>query len=342
MATSTIVSGYSTAANMPLKGYIPQIYSPKLRDKFWDNTILRKICNTDFTGQFKGRGDTIRIRCMPTFTTTKMTGTGTGVSGAAGAGRTSITYAEPQAEEKVYTINRGRYYAFHVDNVQQAFSDIPNWAEKWTDDGAKQLAVDEETEFFEWVASEAEIDPANKGTAAGKRGGRYNLGAVGEAVTLSKTEGSGVCTPTEFITRCAAVLNEQPGGFGLNPYVVIPVWMTQMLQNSELKAADLTGDPVSLLRRDAVASIGKIAGMDVYVSNLLPHVDSASADGNDGLATPILFGDKSAITFADELTVTEVIKDKDTTGDFHRSVHIYDFFARYPERFGVGYVTKAV
>ena len=34
------------------------------------------------------------------------------------------------------------------------------------------------------------------------------------------------------------------------------------------------------------------------------------------------------------------MRDKDVVGDFQRSYHIYDWFARYPERFGVGYVVS--
>ena len=69
MAKSTVVTGESNPANFGLKGYIPEIYSPKLREKFWYNTILRKITNTEFQGQFKNKGDTIKVRCMPNMTT---------------------------------------------------------------------------------------------------------------------------------------------------------------------------------------------------------------------------------------------------------------------------------
>ena len=336
MANSITITG--GAGNFGLKSYIPEIYSPKLREKFWDNTLLRKICNTEFTGQFKNKGDTIIVRCLPNIPTSKFV-----------AGQ-KIDYVRPKSYDVKYTIDRGRYYAFVVDDVQKAFSDIPGWAEKWMAEGAKQLAQDEELEFFEDVCSATKCDTANTGVAAGKRSGSYNIGTNALPVSLYKSDtaaGSGTAitgadktTPTEFVTRLAATLNEQPGGFGLNPFVVVPVWMTQMLQNSELKQADMIGDPVSLLRKDAVSSIGKIANMTVYVSNLLPFAPHATASSQN--VYPILFGDQSAITFADEVSKTEVLRDKDVVGDFHRSYHVYDWFARYPERFGVGFVVKGV
>lgn len=354
MANSITIKGGN--GELQLKSYIPELYSPKLREKFWDNTLLRKICNTEFTGQFKNKGDTIIVRCLPNIPTSKFV-----------AGQ-KIDYFRPKSYDVKYTIDRGRYYAFVVDDVQKAFSDIPGWPEKWTSEGAKQLAQDEELEFFADVGSGTKCDAANTGAAsdgsAGKRSGGYIVGTALRPVSLYKSdaaatagsdstsEASGATkikptdktTPTELVTRLAAVLNEQPGGFGLNPFVVVPVWMTQMLQNSELKQADMIGDPVSILRKDAVTSIGKIANMTVYVSNLLPASNCKASDGSTELSTrkyyPIIFGDQSAITFADEVSKTEVLRDKDVVGDFHRSYHIYDWFARYPERFGVSFVTK--
>lgn len=354
MANSITIKGGNGDFN--LKSYIPEIYSPKLREKFWDNTLLRKVCNTEFTGSFKNKGDTIIVRCLPNIPTSKF------------VADQKVNYFRPKSYDVKYTIDRGRYYAFVVDDVQKAFSDIPNWAEKWTDEGGKQLAQDEELEFLADIGSGTKCDAANTGASAdgtaGKRSGAYIIGTAARPVSLYKTDtaaGSGSdstsqtsgstaikptdkTTPTEYVTRLAAVLNEQPGGFGLNPFVIVPVWMTQMLQNSELKQADMIGDPVSLLRKDAVTSIGKIANMTVYVSNLLPAESTLASDGSTPLASrkyyPIIFGDQSAITFADEVSKTEVLRDKDVVGDFHRSYHIYDWFARYPERFGVGYVVS--
>ena len=338
MANSITITGGK--GNFALKSYIPEIYSPKLREKFWDNTLLRKVCNTEFTGKFRNKGDTIIVRCLPNIPTSKFV-----------AGQ-KIDYFRPRSYDVKYTIDRGRYFAFVVDDVQKAFSDIPGWAEKWTDDGAKQLAQDEELEFLADIGSGHKCHVKNTGNDAGLRSGSYAIGTSVLPVCLKKNDydvnntaatvtGADKATPTEFITRLAAVLNEQPGGFGLNPYVILPVWATQMLQNGELKQADMVGDSVSLLRKDAVSSLGKIANMSIYVSNLLPKTTTTNA-GGDGTVDvyPIIFGDQSAITFADEVSKTEVLRDKDVVGDFHRSYHIYDWFPRYPERFGVGFVTK--
>lgn len=316
MANSTTITG--GAGKFRLGSYVPEAYSPKLREKFWYNTLLRKITNTEFKGQFKNHGDTVVVRCMPNIATTKF------VDGA------KIEYQKPEAYDVKYTIDRGRMYAFQVSDVQRAFSDIPNWAEKWTDDGAKQLAEDEEREFFEDVCTGLKCHAANTGASAGRISGGYNLGTSTSPVAIGGTSGQ---KPMDIVTCMAAALDEQPGGAGATPFVVIPVWFAQKLQTDDtFQSANRMGDDVSILRKNAVTSIGKVAGMDVYVSNLLPMADGGNC--------PLLFGDTSAITFADEVTSTEVLRDKDAVADFHRSYHIYDWFVRYPERFGVSFVKK--
>lgn len=336
MANSITITGGK--GDFGLKSYIPQIYSPKLREKFWYNTVLRKITNTEYKGAFKNKGDTIIVRCMPNIGTSRF------VDGM------KIKYEKPEAYDIRFTIDKGLLYAFVVSDVQKAFSDIPNWAEKWTDIGARQLAQDWETWFFKDIASGTKADLNNIGETAGKQSGAYNLGTSVKPVSLYKSDaaatagtavgGGDKTTATEFATRFTSTLEEQEGGVGMAQFCVVPVWMTNLLQNSELfQSADKMGDDTSILRKNAVNSIGKLAGMDVYVSNLLP-VDTTSVNGRK--VYPIIFGDASAITFADEVTITEVLRDKSVVGDFHRSISIGDWFVRYPERFGVAYAVKGV
>lgn len=341
MANSITITGGKD--DFGLKSYIPQIYSPKLREKFWYNTILRKITNTEFKGSFKNKGDTIIIRCMPDIGTSRF------VDGM------KLTYQKPEAYDVRFTIDKGLYYAFVVSDVQKAFSDIPNWAEKWTDIGGKQLAQDWETWFFSDLCSGTKFDINNVGDStsgkAGKKHGEYVIGSAAHPVALYKTDSaitntdtigttagnvSDKTTPVELISRLAACLEEQESGVSGTPFVVLPVWMTQMLQVGDLARADMMGDDTSLLRKNAVQSIGKIAGFDVYVSNLLPFETFASTRK----AYPILFGDSSAVTFADEVSITEVLRDKNVVGDFHRSLQIADWMVRYPSRIGMAKVVK--
>ena len=46
-------------------GFIPQLWSNKLNAKFFANTMLSEISNTDWEGEIKNQGDSIRIRTAP-------------------------------------------------------------------------------------------------------------------------------------------------------------------------------------------------------------------------------------------------------------------------------------
>ncbi len=49
-------------------GYIPEIWSGKLIEKFYASTVLAAISNTDYEGEIKGHGDKVHIRTKPTIT----------------------------------------------------------------------------------------------------------------------------------------------------------------------------------------------------------------------------------------------------------------------------------
>ena len=75
---------------------------------------------------------------------------------------------------------------------------------------------------------------------------------------------------------------------------------------------------------------------NIIVDNQLPMW---RADGSNPAEYLIFFGDTSAITFADEARVKNKLDSVEEWGEFHRSKMIYDWFVRYPERIGCGYVT---
>lgn len=314
------------------EAYSPDIYSPELKERFRHNTLLTRVCNRAFEGKFRRQGGKIIIRTPPLIRTQKY------VNGQV------IAYQDPDAFKEEHTINRARYYAFIIRDIDAAFSDIKNFAATWTKEGAKQLAEDNETEWFSDIY--AKCHASNQGNTAGVVSGEYKLGTTAAPLTVYKTQAlataaTGVTvknTAVDAIAEAAACLQEQPGGLGLNPWIILPVWYGQYIQTGELKDASVSGDGQSLLRK-SVQSIGSIAGFDVYLSNLLP---SWAADSGESLPKRYLclYGDNSAISFADEIDKTELLRDKDEVGDFHRSLMVYDWFVRYSERFGHMIVAK--
>lgn len=317
------------------QAYSPDIYSPDLKERFRHNTLLTRICNREFEGKFRHKGGKIIIRTPPLIKTEKYI-----------VGKT-IAYQDPDAYKETHTIDRARLYAFIVRDLDAAFSDIKNFAGTWTKEGANQLAEDNEIEFFEDIYAKCHVK--NQGNDAGLISEGYKLGSVSAPLIVYRSStdataaGAGITNKglaVDAITEAASCLQEQPGGMGstLQPWIVLPVWYGNYIQTSELKNASISGDGTSLLRK-SVQSIGQIGGFDIYLSNLLPKF---KADAGNQLPARYmcLFGDNSAISFADEIEKTELLRDKDEIGDFHRSVMVYDWFVRYAERFGSMIVAK--
>src|SRR5882672_9240098 len=72
IATSgTTPALYGTNASSPsvqASGFIPEIWSGKLVEKFYASTVLAAISNTDYEGEIKNKGDRVKIRTKPTIT----------------------------------------------------------------------------------------------------------------------------------------------------------------------------------------------------------------------------------------------------------------------------------
>ena len=85
-----------------------------------------------------------------------------------------------------------------------------------------------------------------------------------------------------------------------------------------------------MLRQD-IEAVGHISGFDIYRTNLM------AKDATSG-AYPVIFGDTSAITFADEVSETEMVRAQNDFASLHRSLCVYDWFLRWPERIGLAYI----
>ena len=322
-----------------LASYIPETYLPDLKENMRDATMLTRITNRDFDGQFKNKGDTVIVRKTPTPTTKDF------------VDDQDLEYEKLNADDEKFTINRAKYWAFSVPDIRQALSDIPKFAERWTREGGLQFAHDWEVEAFADLATKPHAK--NKGNGAGLLSGIYNLGDAADTTAANagnhgplyiyktdseaaaKMSGSNykAASAVDMIAAACGCLDEQPSGIKANPWIIVPSAVSARLQTSELSDASKTGDSQSIIRKD-VGAIGNILGMDVFRSNLLP---TCTYDGRKCFVC--LFGDSSAVTFCNEISKIEMFRSERTFAYLHRSLSVADWFVRWPERLGAMVVT---
>lgn len=313
--------------------FIPTLWSGKLNAKFYQNTILSEIMNTNYEGELKNQGDTIRIRTAPSIT----------INDYAGAG-TTLTSEVPEPIYQDLQINKAKYFSVQTNDVlaQQADMDLMNM---FTEDAAKQMKIKIEDEvFFNCFVTEGP-DANNEGLTAGEISAAYDLGTDNDVVDV---DGSGEQNNLlECILRMGACLDEQnvPDD---GRWLILSPRDRQILMRSDIAQANFMGDSSSTIR---TGKIGMLDRFTVYVSNLLPKgaagkalvsgltATSTGATDADAVARrTMIAGTNAACTFAMTVSKTEPLRNQSDFGDIVRGLAVYGRKVIKPEALVVAQV----
>lgn len=233
-----------------------------------------------------------------------------------------INYETPEPSVVDLVIDKGKNWSFISDDVTKAQSDIA-YVEKWTQDAAMQMKIAIETAVYADIY--ADTHASNTGTTAGVISGDINLGAAGSPIQLAKN------TVIDKIVECGQILDEQNVPED-GRWMLVPSWMRTLIMTSDLKNASIMGDGKSTLR---TGRLGEIDKFTLYSSNLL----SKSTETNT--PTRILFGHKTALTFATQLVENEgPMRDVSFYGDFYRGLQVYGYKVIKPESLGMLFAYK--
>lgn len=280
--------------------YIPEIWSGKLIEKFYNTTVVGAIANTNYEGEIKNYGDTVEIRTRPDIAIT------------AYEADLALTYERPSTANVTLSINKGYYFNTILDDVMDVQADI-NMLNMWAEDAAEQMKITIDTEVLAYLATTGTGD--NSGTTAGEVSGAINLGAASGSMleVVADGAGAGEVNVIDLIVDMGTVLDESniPG----DRWLVIPVWMAALIKKSELRDASVAGDGTSMLRN---GRIGMVDRFEIYVSNLLPVSTETGTDPHW-----IFAGHKNAVTFATQMTKNETLRAESTFGQIMRGLQVY-------------------
>lgn len=304
--------------------YAPLLFSKKVMYLFTEQLILNEICNNDYEGEIKGKGDKVQIRVAPTYIP---------VNDYVIGG--SIDYTTAAEEVRSLPIDHAVVAAFTFDEIDKVQSDLALmniYAEKAAyslnrDTSIKVLKVMGEGAYpgTDWTGSSG-----NVGATAGKISGGYDLGSAGAPVLIDKTN------VLDKIVDLGTVLDEADVPVE-GRFLVLPAWFCNFLKKGDLKQADLTGDTTGVIR---TGLIGEIDNFMIYKSNLIHHV----TDSDPSVGTPeafyVLAGVKDATTFASQVTKTETVVAESSFGEKWRSLLVYGRKVIQPEALAMLYCTK--
>ena len=285
--------------------FIPEIWSGKLIENFYDATVLAAISNTDYEGEIRNMGDTVNIRTTPEITIK------TYVKGQ------TLSVENPDKPKLQLIIDKGEYFACVEDDVDKVQSDI-NLMDTWSKDASERMKIKIDQRVLTDILPDISAD--NKGATAGRISNNIDLGTTGSPIAVTKTN------VLEYLVDIGTVLDEANCPEG-NRFVVIPAKMAGMIKKSDLKDASLTGDSVSILRN---GRLGMIDRFTVYMSHNL-NVSSGKFS--------IIAGHKMGFTFASQMTNMETIRSETTFGNIIRGLQVYGYKVVKPEALAQGIIT---
>jgi hypothetical protein len=296
----------SSGNSLQATGFIPEIWSGKLVEKFYASTVLAAISNTDYEGEIKNKGDRVKIRTKPTITIHTYD-----ADGLLGLDR-------PTGGTVELYISTGKYFSLILDDVMEVQSDL-NVLSMWSDDAAQQLKISVDSDVLAGIAGQ--MAAVNQGVAAGAITGAINLGVQGTPLTVvGRNPGAGQVELLDVLMRLGQALDEQniPE---VGRWVVMPAWAGRQIKQSELRQAYLSGDSVSMLRN---GRLGMVDRFTIYISNLLPNNATDSAAFNSG-EWPIYAGHAHGLTFASQISKVETLRSELTFGQVLRGLQVYGY-----------------
>ena len=287
-------------------GFIPEIWSGKLIEKFYASTVLAAISNTDYSGEIKNQGDKVHIRTKPTITISDY------------QADMSLALQRPSGSIVDLLIDKGKYFNTILDDVMDVQSDM-NLLSMWSDDAAEQMKITIDSMVLLGMKDQAVVTD-NRGAAAGKISHIINLGvsSTGPLAVVARSPAAGKVEIVDAILRLGQALDEQniPE---TGRWVVLPTWAATLIKMSELREAYLSGDSTSILRN---GRIGMVDRFTLYTSNLLPSGVAAGLVAGEYL---MYGGHAHGLTFASQMTRMETMRSEMTFGTIMRGLQVFGY-----------------
>lgn len=286
--------------------FIPEIWSGKLIENFYDATVLSAISNTDYEGEIRQMGDTVNIRTTPEITIK------TYVKGQ------TLSVENPDKAKMQLVIDKGEYFACVEDDVDQVQSDIA-LMDQWSKDASERMKIKIDQRVLTDMLTD--VSASNKGQTAGAISGNIDLGVAGTPEALTKSN------VIDLLINMGTVLDEANSP-EQDRFVIIPAKMAGLIKQSDLKDASITGDGSSPLRN---GRLGMIDRFTVYVSHNLKKTSGGEFS--------VIGGHKMGFTFASQMTNMETIRSETTFGNIIRGLQVYGYKVTKPEALATAIVT---
>lgn len=328
----TSASGYS---NLPNGVFSPTLYSKKVQKQFRRTAVSESITNSDYFGEIKNFGDTVKIIKEPEVTV------------SAYARGTQLTPQDLEDSDFYLTVDRANSFIFRIDDIEKQQSHV-NWMDLASDRAAYNMAMVYDRDILgymsgyqydevlgTWAARTTAVGTKSESTADSDellgihKIARGSFGGSDSDSIAVGVAGTYDATPLAVLNRFNRLLDVQNVPKEGRYVVLDPIFIEKLMdENSKLINNDYAANQNAggqLTNGKLIAQ--KIRGFDVYTSNNLPVVGTGpgtvDTNGSASHYGVILAGQMSAAATAQQLEKTEHYRDPYSFGDIVRGMHLY-------------------
>jgi hypothetical protein len=213
-------------------------------------------------------------------------------------------------QEITLVVDSAKAFKFIVDDIETNMSHV-NFKEVASSSAAYSLkdAYDAAvlSTMFSGVSASGPDHVIGADAAAG-------TGGVNETTASVDLGAASEVDPLDLMARMARLLDDQSVPEENRWFVASPDFYEELSQSaSKLLSVDYNAGQGSI--RNGLVSSGKLRGFDMYKSNNVPSVSTATGQ--------CLGGHMSSTATANTILSTEVIRDPSSFGDIVRGLHVY-------------------
>jgi len=327
-------SGYS---NLPNGVFSPTIYSKMVQKQFRRTAVSEAITNSDYFGEIKNFGDSVKIIKEPEITI------------SAYARGTQLTPQDLNDSDFYLIVDRANSFIFRIDDIEKQQSHV-NWMDLASNRAAYDMSMVYDRDMLGymsgyeyneqtgvWAARTTAVGSKSEASAdADELLGIHKLarnafvsgGASTDSIVVG-VSGTYDATPLQVLNRFNRLLDVQNVPKDGRFVVVDPIFVEKLMdENSKLVNNDYNANQNAggqLTNGKLVAQ--KIRGFEVYESNNLPSLGTGAgtidANGDASNFGVIVAGHQSAVASAQQLEKTEHYRDPYSFGDIVRGMHLY-------------------
>jgi hypothetical protein len=288
---------------MTLNNFIPQIWAARLLQNLNEAHVFAGLANTDYEGDIKNVGDTVKINAIGRVTIGSYTK------------NTDMSAAETLTDaQTTLVIDQADYFNFQIDDIDRA-----QQKPKVMDEAMREAAYGLAREVDTTLAGIHTATPAaNK---VGADGSSAKLGLV-------LTAGSALY---DYLVDLKVILDENNCPDDGRRWVVVPAWAHgALLKDSRFINATEMGNTI---RSNGL--IGKAAGFNVHLSN------NVTDDGQSVKTYRIIAGHPMAVSFAGQINGVEAYRPELRFADAVKGLHVWGYKVVRPALLATLYAKNA-